>query len=106
MVEPRDRNPVIKPWQKVSQNTLMVQQLFEFIKVAKIAVTIVLGSVEDEHTFSTLGFMKSTLHNHFGSHLDTTMKVFSQPFYKQDSFLYHNAINHWHKQKAQLGAYQ
>jgi hypothetical protein len=37
----------------------MTQRLSEFIKVAKIAVTAMLGSVEDERTFSTLGFMKS-----------------------------------------------
>jgi hypothetical protein len=58
----------------------MAQRLPEFIKVAEIAVTTVLGSVEDERTFSTLGFMKSKLRNRLGSHLGTTVKMFSQPF--------------------------
>jgi hypothetical protein len=79
--ELRDRNPLIKLWQKVSQNLLMVQRLSKFIKVAEIAVTAILGSVEDESTFSKLGFMKSKLRNCLGSHLDTTVKMFSQPFY-------------------------
>jgi hypothetical protein len=77
MEEPWDRNPLTKLWQKVSQNSLMVQRLSKFIKVAEIAVIAILGSVKDEHTFSMLGFMKSELRNHLGSHLDTTMKMFS-----------------------------
>jgi hypothetical protein len=77
MEEPWDRNPLTKLWQKVSQNSLMVQCLSEFMKLAEIAVTAVFGSVEDERTFSTLGFMKSKLRNRLGSHLDTTVKMFS-----------------------------
>jgi hypothetical protein len=95
MEEPRDRNPLTKLWQKVSQNTLMVHGLFEFIKIVEIAVTAILGSVEDKCTFSTLGFMKSKLRNRLTNHLDTTVKMFSQPFYKQESFPYQFTITHW-----------
>jgi hypothetical protein len=97
MEEPLDRNPLTKLWQKVSQNTHMVQRLSEFMKVVEITVTAILGSVEDERTFSTLSFMKSKLRNHLSSHLDTTVKMFLQPFYKQDTFPYNNAIIHWHE---------
>jgi hypothetical protein len=69
----------------------------EFIKIAKIAVTAVLGNVEDERIFSTLGFMKSKFYNYLSSHLNTTVKMFSQPFYKHDTFPYNNAITHWHE---------
>jgi hypothetical protein len=72
----------------------MAQRLSEFNKVAEIAVTAILGSMEDERTFSTLGFMKSKLRNRLGSHLDTTVKMFSQPFYNQESFPYYSAITH------------
>ena len=97
MEEPWNRNPLTKLWQKVSQNTLMTQRLSEFIKVAEIAVMAMLGSVEDESTFSILGFMKSKLRNLLGNHLDTTVKMFSQPFYNQESFPYTSAIMHWHQ---------
>jgi hypothetical protein len=43
----------------------MLNRLSEYIKLCEIAVTVVLGSVEDERTFSTLGFMKSKLRNRF-----------------------------------------
>jgi hypothetical protein len=97
MEEPQDRYVLMKLWQKVSQNLLMVQRLSEFIKIAKIAVTAVLGNVEDERIFSTLGFMKSKFYNYLSSHLNTTVKMFSQPFYKHDTFPYNNAITHWHE---------
>jgi hypothetical protein len=84
----------------------MVQRLSEFMKVAKIAIIVVFGSVEDERTFSMLGFMKSKLHNRLGRHLDTTVKMFSQPFYQQDTFPYNNAIAHWREQRARLGTDQ
>jgi hypothetical protein len=42
----------------------------EYMKVANIVVTDVLGSVEDERTFSTLKFMKLKLRNSLGGHLD------------------------------------
>jgi hypothetical protein len=100
MEEPRDRNCLIKLWQKVSQNILMVQRLSEFIKVTRIVITTIFDSIEDERTFFTLGFMKSKFCNRLGNHLDTTMKMFSQPFYKQDNFSYYNAIMHWHEQRA------
>jgi DNA primase large subunit len=82
MEEPRDKNPVSKLWQKIGQNALMLNRLSEFIKLAEIAITATLGSVEDERTFSTLGFMKSKVRNRLGGHLDTCMKMFSQPFFK------------------------
>jgi hypothetical protein len=55
---------------------LMLNHLSEFIKVAELAVTAVLGSVEDERTFSTLRFMKSKIRNRLGIHLQTCAKCF------------------------------
>lgn len=94
MEEPWDRNPLTKLWQKVSQNILMAQRLSEFIKVVEIAITTVLGNTEEERTFSALSFMKSKLCNCLGSHLDTTVKMLSQPFYNQESFAFYSAITH------------
>jgi hypothetical protein len=104
MEEPRDKNLVSKLWQKVGQNALMLSRLSEFIKLAEIAVTATLGSVEDERTFSTLGFMKSKVRNRLGGHLDTCVKMFSQPFFNQDTFPYSESISHWREQKTRLGA--
>jgi hypothetical protein len=41
-------------------------------------VVLVLGSVEDEQTFSTITFMKDKLCNRLGLQLDTTICMFAQ----------------------------
>ena len=69
MGEPLDRNPVTKLWEKVGQSSLTLNRLSEFFKLAEIAMCAVLGSVDDERTFSSLGFMKSKVRNRLGSHL-------------------------------------
>jgi hypothetical protein len=104
MEEPRDLNPMSKLWRTVGQNSLMLSRLSEWIKVAELAVTAVLGSVEDERTFSSLSFMKSKVRNRLGGHLDTCVKVYAQEFFTQESFPYQTAISHWRDGKARRGA--
>ena len=104
MAEPRDANPVTKLWQKVGTNGLLLNWLSEFIKVAEIAITAVLGSVEDEWMFSNLAFIKSKLRNRLGVHLDTCVRLFSQGFYSQDTFPYQEAITLWRDECSQVGA--
>jgi hypothetical protein len=41
-----------------------------------------------------LGFMKSKVRNRLGGHLDTCVKMFSQPFFKQETFPYSESISH------------
>jgi hypothetical protein len=88
MEEPHDMNLVTKLWTKLGSNALLFSRLSEYMKVANIAVTAVLGSVEDKCTFSTLKFMKSKLRNRLGGNLETTMRMFSQGFYNQEMFPY------------------
>jgi hypothetical protein len=58
MEQPHTLNLVTKLWQKLGCNALLLSKLSEYMKVAQIAVTAVLGSCEDERTFSTLSFVK------------------------------------------------
>jgi len=77
MEEPWDQNPLTNVWILIGQNALMLNRLFEFIKVAEIVILEVLGNVEDERTFSTLSFMKSKLQNRLGGHVNTCVKLFA-----------------------------
>jgi hypothetical protein len=77
MEEPTNENPLTKLWRKVGQNALMINQLNEFLKLMDVAITAILSSMDDERTFSTLGYMKSKLCNRFGCYLDTCVKTFS-----------------------------
>ena len=93
MEEPKDENPLTKVWVRIGKNALMLSHLLEYIKVAEIVVAAVLGSVEDERTFSTLSFMKSKLRNRLGGHMDTCVNLFSQSFFTLETFPVTKAIS-------------
>jgi hypothetical protein len=56
-----DVNSKLKLWNKLSPNAFLCAQLSEFMNVAKLVVIQIMGSMEDEKTFSTLMFMKTIL---------------------------------------------
>ena len=49
--------------------------------MAKMAMTIVLDSIEDEGAFSTVGFVKGKSRNKLGDHLPLCVQMFTQKFY-------------------------
>jgi hypothetical protein len=61
MVKLRDDNPLMKLWHQLATNNLLVVRIFEFMKLVELANVQIIGSVENERTFSTLNFMKSKL---------------------------------------------
>jgi hypothetical protein len=103
MAKPFDTNLVTKLWITISNNVLLTQRLSKYLKLVEIVVVSMLGFVEDEQTFSTLAFMKDKLRNRLGLHLDTTLYMFAQKFYTQESFHYKEAITTWKDQKVQIG---
>jgi hypothetical protein len=104
MEKPDDINPVTKMWQKLGCNALLLNKLSEYFKLADIAVTAILGSVEDERTFSTLTFLKNKVRNRLQGNLDTCIKVFSQTWYSLESFPYTEAFDHWREARERVGA--
>ena len=91
---PDDQNPVTKLWQKLGCNGLLLSKLSEFTQLAEIAITIVLGSIEDERTFSSLKFIMSKLQNCLEGNLDTIVKVLSHGSYNLENFPYTDAYSH------------
>jgi hypothetical protein len=67
----------------------------KYIKLAKIVVIEVLGSIEDEWCSSTFSFMKSKLQNRLTTHLDLIIHMFVQRFYTFENFPYHQTIEEW-----------
>jgi hypothetical protein len=96
---------VSKLWQRISCNGLLVNRLSEYMRLAEITITVVLGSVEDERTFSNLAFIKNKVRNWLGGHLDTTMRMYFQGFYDLQSFPYHDAFNNWRGEKDWVNAH-
>lgn len=87
-------NPVTRLWQKIDTSPHLRFQLSEYMKIAELVVVMVLGSVEDERTFSTLSFMKNKLQNRLSTHLPTVVAMHVQPFYTINNFAYNSAFEH------------
>jgi hypothetical protein len=97
-------NPLIRLWHTLEASRILQQSFLEFFKLVEIVVVQVLGSMEDERTFSTLSFMKSKLKNHFNEHLHTIVGIYSQTFYTLNTFLYDKAdFDDWKEQKPRQG---
>ncbi len=89
MGEPFDMNLMIKMQVTINNNALLIKQLSEFLKLAKIVVVLVLGFVgflEDEHSFSTLVSTKDKLCNKLGLTLDMIVQMFAQDFFIHKEF--------------------
>jgi hypothetical protein len=82
-----DLNPPTKMWHKVSRSPLFNHKPSKFIKLAKIALVQVRGSIENECTFSIVAFMKTKLWNRLSTHLDLCTKFHNQHFFMLHFFL-------------------
>ena len=90
-------NPLTRLWRRIEANALLRHKLSEYMKVVELAVVTVLGSVEDERTFSTLSFMKNKLRNRLSTHLPLVVGMHAQDFYSLDDFPYDAAYDEWKK---------
>jgi hypothetical protein len=71
-------NPTARLWQKVSMPTIFNHKLFEYMKLAKIAIIQVLSSIEDKCTFQKNCFTNNKLWNRLKIHLDPCNKFYNQ----------------------------
>jgi hypothetical protein len=79
IMESRDitkTNPLTLLWLTLAPSNYLNGYMPEWFKVAQIAIVTVIGSVEDERTFSTLTWMKSKVRNRLSAHLDCTLRVY------------------------------
>jgi hypothetical protein len=104
MAKPRGENLVTKLWHQLATNNLLVHCLFEFMRLAKLVIVQVIGSVENERTFSTLDFMKSKLRNRLVRHLDIAICMFAQDFFTKETFPFQVVIMDWNDEdKVRIG---
>ena len=88
-------NPLTRLWRRIEANALLRNKLSEYMKIVELAVVTVLGSVEDERTFSTLSFMKNRLRNRLSTHLPLVVGMHAQDFYGLSDFPYDAAYDEW-----------
>jgi hypothetical protein len=90
-------NPLTKLWRIIDASSMLCHGFSKYLKLAEIAIVLVLGSMEDERTFSTLSFMKDRVRNRLETHLPMVVTMHSQSFYDIDSFPYGLAYSEWKK---------
>jgi len=81
MQKPFDVNPVIKLWKTFTSFWILKNKILEFIKLVELAIVKVFGSIEDEHYFFMLTFMKKKLWNRLTMHLELVICMFKQKFF-------------------------
>jgi hypothetical protein len=95
MLPPFDANPLTKVWRVLDSNNSLTQNFSEFLKLAEMAVVHVLGSVEDERTFSSVGFLKSKVRNNLEEHIQVVVGMYSQRIFTLESFPYEKVFDEW-----------
>ena len=88
-------NPLTTYGRLIDSNIMLRHNLSKFFKLAEIATVLVLGSVEDERTFSTLSFMKDKLRNRLHVHLPLVVAMHGQSFFDIENFPYDAAYADW-----------
>ena len=63
---------------------------------------MILGSVDDERVFSTLGFLKSKFRNKLDKNLDNCLRLYNSR-YEVESFPYDRVTNIWRKKCQRRG---
>jgi hypothetical protein len=67
----------------------------KFLKVAESAIAMVLGSVQDQLTFSTVSFMKNRLRNQLTTNLELAVAFKLQNFFTLGDFSYDATYESW-----------
>jgi hypothetical protein len=81
--------------QFLSSSQVITHKMLKYLKLVKIAMVQVLGSIKDKIYFSDLNFIKSKLHNWLTTHLNLVVKMFAQNFYILIFFPWPQAIVSW-----------
>jgi hypothetical protein len=75
----------------------------KYLKLAEIGCAFVLGSVEDERTFSSLKFLKSRLRNRLEDKLPLVVRMDGQKKFTQEIFPYKKALESWRSVRMRYG---
>ncbi len=67
----------------------------KYLKLAKITMTHVLGSIEDKQCFSSISFLKKKLCNYLNPHLELVVAMYFQKFFTMENFPYQVSYDLW-----------
>lgn len=87
-------------WKALSKSPTADLKVGEFIKLAKLLLTVVSGSVADERVFSALEFVKCPRRNKLKQHLELCVRMKAQTMFDLKSFPFDKALVRWHENSA------
>lgn len=76
----------IQMWRRFDFSVILKDMISKYFKLIELLIVVVLGSVRDEHTFSTVNFMKSKLRNLLTTNLDQVVKMYAHEFFTLQTF--------------------
>ena len=88
-------NPITKLGHSLDRNSTLVKSIGEYMKLAHIALVHVLGSVEDEHTFLSVTFLKNELRNRLDQNLKVVVGMHAHQVFTLKSFPYEECFIQW-----------
>ena len=59
MENPNEEGVVTKLWKNLGERNQLRESISKYFKLTDLCLTMILGSMQDERVFSTLGFLKS-----------------------------------------------
>ena len=95
MEVPYDINPITRIWRTISASRVLSHGFQEYLKLAKIRLVHVIGSVEDQCVFSSMSFLKTKLRNSLDPHLGVVVGMYSQNIYTLQNFPYDAVFDSW-----------
>ncbi|KAH7433371.1 hypothetical protein KP509_07G066000 [Ceratopteris richardii] len=92
--DPSNRGAMTKLWKKLDISPFLKQSMSKYFKVANLCLTMILGSIEDEHLWSSLTFIRNATRNRLDKNLDRCLRLF---IYKSvlENFLFEEAYAIW-----------
>ncbi len=82
-------NPLTHLWQMLDVNNALAKSMFEYVKLAEIAMIHILGSIKDGRCLSSLFFLKDRLINRLlDGNLSLVVGMYTQDVYTLETFPY------------------
>ena len=102
MENPNEEGAVTKLWKTFGERNHVRESILEYFKLTDLCLTMILGLVEDERFFSTLGFLKSKVRNKLDKKLDNCLRLYNSR-YEVEIFPYDRVVNIWINQCQRRG---
>jgi hypothetical protein len=88
-------NPLTHMWQVIYASQLLSNVFPKYLKVAKIAMVHVLGSIEYERCFYFVAFLKNKVQNTLNNYLQLVVSMYAHKFFTLHNFPYGDTYEMW-----------